>query len=331
MTMAPSAHSEPTQVLRRAVVRATLAPSVHNTQPWRYVISKGALEIHADWTRKLRVLDPTGRQLLISCGCALFNARVAVAAAGYDAVVERSPDPTERGAVALVSLPTHPVERLPLGPLDAVIELRQSNRRRFADEPVPPDVVESLVAAAAAEDAQLIEITKPEHRLAVARLSQQADRDEHANPAYRAELRAWTSADPSRRDGVPATAVPHVDAGSGDDIPIRDFDTHGLGWLPTQTRSSLSQCLLLLGTGKDQPAAWLRAGEALERVLLEATRRGYVASLFTQVIEVSRTRQLLRGELGVAINPHVLLRIGRAPKTPASRRRRLADVLSESE
>ena len=126
------------------------------------------------------------------------------------------------------------------------------------------------------------------------------------------------------------TAVPHADAGSGDDIPIRDFDTHGQGWLPTKTHSSLNQCLLLLGTTQDQSAAWLRAGEALERVLLEATLRGYVASLFTQVIEVPRTRQLLRRELNVAINPHVLLRVGRAPKTPASRRRRLADVLSET-
>jgi hypothetical protein len=330
MTMTPSADLGQVQALRRAAVRATLAPSVHNTQPWRFVIGKGVLEIYADWTRKLRVLDPSGRQLLISCGCALFNARVASAGAGYDAIVDRSPDPAEPGAIALLSLPSQPVEWLPLRRLDAVIELRQSNRRRFADEPVPPEVVQTLVAAAAAEDAQLIEITKPEHRLATARLSQEADREENANPAYRAELRAWTSADSARRDGVPATAVPHVDAGSGDDIPIRDFDTHGLGWLPTKTQSSLNQCLLLLGTLQDQPAAWLRAGEALERVLLEATLRGYVASLFTQVIEVPRTRQLLRGELAMEMNPHVLLRVGRAPKTPASRRRRLADVLSET-
>jgi hypothetical protein len=202
-----------------------------------------------------------------------------------------------------VQLPNQPVERVSLGRLDAVIEQRQSNWRRFADEPTPPDVVETLIAAAAAEDARLIEITKPEHRLATARLSQEADREENANPAYRAELRAWTSADPSRRDGVPSTAVPHADADSGDDIPIRDFDTHGQGWLPTRTHSSLNQCLLLLGTSQDQPAAWPRAGEALQRVLLEATQRAYVASLFTQVIEVPRTRQLLRRELALAINP----------------------------
>ena len=97
--MTNSIHAKQTQSLRQAAVRATLAPSVHNTQPWRFVLTQGNLEIHANWTRKLRVLDPTGRQLLISCGCALFNARVALAASGYDAVVERFPDPLPTGSV----------------------------------------------------------------------------------------------------------------------------------------------------------------------------------------------------------------------------------------
>ena len=318
------------QALRQAAVRATLAPSVHNTQPWRFVIGAETLEVHADRTRQLRVLDPTGRQLLISCGCALLNARVALAGAGHDAVVERFPDRTRPTLLARVRIGDEPVDWRPLGKLDSVIEHRQSNRRRFSDDPVPPDLVRDLVAAAAVEQAQLFEITQPEHRSATARLTQDADRQQNADPAYRAELRAWTSADANRRDGVPAIAVPHVDGGAGDDIPIRDFDTSGMGWLPGKTRSSMDQCLLLLGTTADRPAGWLRAGEALERVLLEATLAGYAASLFTQVIEVPHTRYLLRTALGLDMNPHVLLRIGHAPKTPASRRRRLVDVLSES-
>jgi hypothetical protein len=318
------------QALRQAAVRATLAPSVHNTQPWRFVIGPDTLEIHADRTRQLRVLDPSGRQLLISCGCALFNARAALAGGGHDAVVRRFPDPARPALLARVCIGDEPVDWRSLGRLDPVIEHRQSNRRRFSDDPVPPEVVRDLVVAAAAEQAELFEITAPEHRAVTARLMQEADREENADPAYRAEIRAWTSADASRRDGVPAIAVPHVSGGAGDDIPIRDFDTSGMGWLPSNTRSSMNQCLLLLGTPADRPAAWLRAGEALERVLLEATLSGYAASLFTQVIEVPRTRHLLRKELGLDMNPHVLLRIGHAPKTPASRRRRLVDVLSES-
>jgi hypothetical protein len=330
ITVTSQTHTRPAQALRQAAIRATLAPSVHNTQPWRFVIGHDTLEIHATWTRKLRVLDPTGRQLIISCGCALFNARVALAAAGYDARVERYPDPAKPDLLARLTL-SEAADRSPIGALDAVVELRQTNRRRFAADPVPPDVVYSLVAAAEAEGGQLFEITSPEHRLTTARLSQQADRDQNANPAYRAELRSWTTDDPRRRDGVPALAVPHVDEGAHDDVPIRDFDTHGMGWLPVETHSSMNQCLLLLGTLEDRPIAWLRAGEALEHVLLEVTRQGYAASPLTQVIEMPRTRAALRDELGLDMNPHVLLRIGRAPKTPASRRRRLVDVLTETE
>ena len=319
------------QVLRRAVARAVLAPSVHNTQPWRFVIHGETLEIHADRARQLRVLDPAGRQLTISCGCALFNARVALAASGYDATVDRFPDPRRPQFLARLTLGARSEARLPLVSLDAVLELRQTNRRRFADDPVPPQIVGGLIDAAAAEGAQLYEVADPEQRYSVARWSQEADRAENANPAYRAELRAWTTDDAMRRDGVPSLAVPHVDAGADDDIPIRDFDTHGTGWLPVATHSSVNQCLLLLGTLADDPEAWLRTGEALEHVLLEVARHGYAASPLTQVVEVPATRARLRSELRLDMQPHILMRVGRAPKTPASRRRRLDDVIVEIE
>jgi hypothetical protein len=318
------------QVLRRAVARAVLAPSVHNTQPWRFVIQGETLEIHADRSRQLRVLDPTDRQMTISCGCALFNARVALAASGYDATVDRFPDPRRPQFLARLTLGARSEARLPLVSLDAVVELRQTNRRRFADEPVPAEIVSALSDAAAAEGAQLYEVADSD-RHTVARLSQEADREENANPAYRAELRAWTTDDPTRRDGVPSLAVPHVDAGADDDIPIRDFDTHGAGWLPVATRSSMNQCLLLLGTLADRPEAWLRTGEALEHVLLEVTRHGYAASPLTQVVEIPATRARLRSDLRLDMHPHILMRVGRAPKTPASRRRRLEDVIVEVE
>jgi hypothetical protein len=92
----------------------------------------------------------------------------------------------------------------------------------------------------------------------------------------------------------------------------------------------MRQCLLLLGSAADDPVAWLRSGEALERVLLELTRRGYVASPFTQVIEVARTNALLRQELALTMYPHILLRVGRASATTPTRRRRLVDMIAES-
>lgn len=316
------------QAVRRAAVRATMAPSIHNTQPWRLRLNGSELEIRADWNRRLRVLDPRGRQLLISCGCAVFNARVSIAAAGYESVVERFPDPAQPDLLARLRLLGHRGDRAPIAALDSAVDARHTNRRAFADEPTPSDVVDALVEAAADEGAVLFPITGPEHRLATERLSRQADFAENVDPAYRAELRAWTAGDPHRLDGVPA--MPRHNDGPPAALPTSDFDTHGLGWLPSDARSTSGQCLLLLGTRQDTPAAWLRAGEALERVLLEITRQGYAASPLTQVIEVAETNALLRRELDLAMHPHVLLRVGRAPTTPASRRRRLVDMLEES-
>ncbi len=319
-----------TRALRRAVIRATLAPSVHNTQPWRFVLDGDALEIHMDPSRQLRVLDPRGRQMTLSCGCALFNARVALAASGCPVTVERFPDPASPDLFARIvaasgAAPADPA----LAVLDPSIDTRRMNRREFSDEPVPDSLVEVVIGAARTEGARAMALVRPEDRLVAARLSQLADLIENADPAYRAELRAWTSDDPRRTDGVPASAVPHVDGGAEDDLPIRDFDTHGMGWLPTRTRSSLNQFLLLLGTMTDDRMAWLRAGEALERILLEVTGQGYVASPLTQMIEVPKTNALLRQELRLEMTPHVLLRLGRAPATPATRRRRLVDVFTD--
>jgi hypothetical protein len=282
-------------VLRRAAVRATLAPSVHNTQPWRLHIRDGRLDVFVDQTRRLRVLDPLGRQLLISCGCAVMNARVSLAASGVGEHVLRSAHPMRDDLVASI---------------------------------VPDSrACDTHLAVAAAEGCMLVTITRPDHRVTIASLSRRADDVENLNPAYRAELRAWTTDDPNRRDGVSELAVPHVDGSARDEVPIRDFDTRGNGYLPATTRSSKDQTLVLVCTPGDSPADWLRAGEALQRVLLEVTRQGYVASPLTQVIEVAWTREMLRRELGLMSYPQVLLRIGRTSATPTSRRRRLVDVL----
>lgn len=326
--MTAIAERDLTKSLRRAAVRAMLAPSVHNTQPWRFVVSTDSLELYVDRTRQLHVLDPRGRQLLISCGCALMNARVSLAAAGVGVQVERFPDPDNRDLLARIK----PNGSVPLDHklalLDQAIDERRTNRREFFDDPVPADVVDTLIGAAAGEGAELFVVTSEEHRIVVATLSQRADNIENSDPAYRAELRAWTSDDPSRPDGVPAFAVPHVDAGAEDDIPIRDFDTRGMGWLPTRTRSSMHQCLLLLGASGDGEQAWLASGEALERMLLEITRAGFAASPLTQAVEVTYTNELLRQQLNLGMHPHVLLRVGHAPETPRTRRRRLVDVIT---
>jgi nitroreductase len=325
---AVSAGATATAVLRRAAVRATLAPSVHNTQPWKLHLHQSQLDVYVDRSRQLAVLDPTSRQMIISVGCALMNARVSVAGEGQGLDVVRYPDPKRPDLLASIVASDAPVD-LALASLDPVLELRQTNRRQFADDDVPDSVLEILEHAAEAEGASLFVVRRPEQRAAVAALSQHADDVENLNPAYRAELRAWTTDDPSRRDGVPGLAVPHVDGSARDEVPIRDFDTRGTGGLPPVTRSSKDQSLVLICTNGDRPTDWFRAGEALERVLLEITRHGFSASPLTQVTEVPSARAQLRVELGLIGYPHVLLRIGRAPMTPGSRRRRLVEVLVE--
>ena len=316
------------ETYRRAVVRATFAPSIHNTQPWRFVLRPEVLDVYADRDRRLAVLDPTGRQLHLSVGCAVFNARVSLAASDASSVVHRLPDPAQPSLLASIHVGDEPVDK-ELAALDPVIGLRQTNRRRFASGEVPPELVSTLVSAAEREGATLHPVVLEDDRLALARLVQRADSFEIADPAYRAELRAWTTTDPDRRDGVRALVVPHVDGTAGDDVPIRDFDSQGAGALPAHTHSGRDQCLLVLGTNTDRPEAWLRAGEALERIWLEATRAGYVASLFSQPVEVAAVRAQLRGELRLSMHPHMVIRVGRAPVTPASRRRHVADVLDD--
>ena len=318
-----------TALLRRAAEQALLAPSVHNTQPWRMVIRPDALELYADRDRQLAALDPTGRQLVVSCGCALLNARVVLAEAEQRVGIDRLPEPTQPDLMARITLFDGGEPWTPLARLKPQLGRRRTNRREFLAEEVPPQVVYEMANAAAEEDADLFVIASDQQRRITAELCQQAEREQWASPAYRAELRRWTTDDLTRDDGVPAMVVPHVDAGPGREIPIRDFDTRGNAWLPQVRESGRDQCVLLLGVREDSPRGWLRAGEALERVWLEATRFDHVASMLTQVVEVAETRDRLRDRLGLQTYPLVLLRVGRAPMTPATRRRLSGAVITE--
>lgn len=296
-------------VLRRAVSRAILAPSIHNIQPWRFHLGPDGLRLYADRSRQLSVLDPAGRQLTISCGCALFNARVALAAEGVRACISRLPDADDPDLLAVLRASPGPAAD-GLAGLDSLIELRRTNRKRFADEPVPEATIHSAVGAAEQEDAVLVVVRTLEHRLAIARLAQQAD-----------------ALDALRTGGGSSSLSTY---GPRADVPLSDLDFLDAGLLSNGTSSGLRQCLLVLCTRDDQPRAWLRAGEALEHVLLEFTRRGFVATPLTQITQVPITRSGLRDELALDEYPHLLLCVGLAPAAPATRRRRIAEVITES-
>lgn len=323
----PEGSTEPwPAAIERAVDRGRLAPSVHNTQPWRFELHDDRLVVRADRSRQLTALDPTGRELVESVGAALFNIRVACAASGFTAEVARLPDPDDADLLAEVRPGAATPDRA-LAVLADAVPVRRTNRRAFTPAEVPDVVVRGLTAEAAAEGALLVPVLHETHRRLLARLTQQADRLQSAEPAYRAELRRWTNRSPEEGDGIPAAVVPRVDGRQHDDLPLRDFDTAGVGGLPAETDSGVRGTLLMLATRSDDPLAWLRCGEAMQRVLLELTVLGWAASPFTQLIEVALTRTQLRAALAWDAHPQLLLRVGHADATPPTPRRPVQEVV----
>lgn len=317
------------RALEEAADLAMKAPSVHNTQPWRIELQPDRLILRADRSRQLRALDPLGRELVLSVGAALLNARVALAARGWAVTVERVPDPGDGDLLAVV----RPVEGSPepgLAELAPAVGRRRTNRRRFTAHELPERLLRILTSSARDEGATLVPVLSDTHRLLVTRLTQEADQLQNADPEYRAELRQWTTRPYAHGDGVPPEAVPHVTGREKEALPLRDFDSRGSGGLPPRTDPEAGQTLLLLTTAADDPGAWLRAGEAMERLLLELTRKDWVASPVTQAVEVPLTRTRLRSALTWDAHPQILLRIGRAEPTPSSPRRRRSEVVANS-
>ena len=313
--------------LSAAVDRAVLAPSLHNTQPWRFTVHADRLDVRADRSRHLRSIDPPGRELVQSVGAALFNARVALAARGWAVDVQRCPSPDDADLLAVLQLVDGPPDP-GLALLDPLVPRRRTNRRTF-DATVPTDAeLQSFTAAAVAEDAVLVPVlTDEQHRL-VARLTQEADAQQRADPAYLAELARWTNRAPATGDGIVAAAVPHVDGTATDDVPMRDFDTRGEGELPPSSGLGAERTMMVLGTLTDDDAARLRSGEAMQRVLLEITRAGWAVSPVTQAVEVPVTRLRLRTGLTWDTWPQMVLRIGHAGPTGATPRRQRAKVVA---
>jgi hypothetical protein len=321
---------------RRVVELATRAPSVHNTQPWRFVAGPDWLDLHADRSRQLTVLDPTGRQLVLSCGAALGFARTAVRALGYGCRVELLPDDADLDHLARLVV----TARLPAVAdeiaLTRAIGRRRTVRDRFDCRPLPAAVRAALDADAAEEDAWLHWVDSVADRTALAVLADRADRIERADRAVRAELAQWRRAGPAAVDGIPDAALPELPARlRSSDVPLRDFDPVG-GDLDGTDPQRLPlpaehPDLVVLGTRYDGPTSWLHAGQAAARVLLRATTVDVVASPLTQPLDIPWTRQRLRAELRIGGHPQLVLRLGYGRVDgPRSPRRRVEEVLNDA-
>jgi Nitroreductase family len=309
-------------VLKECLRAAAQAPSIHNTQPWLFRPHAAAVDVIADRRRQLGVLDPDGRELQMSIGAALLNLQVALRAHGKTSHVLLLPDPRQEDLSATVVIgqqaPVSPSTRA----LNAAIPRRHSNRRAFAPVAVPDADLTAVVAAAMAEDASLL-VPDPVTRHDVLTLTRAADRLQRSDSRYRMELAVWTSKIPGQADGVPPEAFgPRPDPAT---LPLRDF---GLvhGGHRRGARFEPSPTIAVLYSRNDGPADWIRAGMAMQRVLLTATARGLASSLLTQATEIP----VLRTRLAAPHEPRIaqaVIRLGYARPVAGTPRRTVSSMI----
>ncbi|MCX5521644.1 nitroreductase [Streptomyces bobili] len=313
------------------VAEATAAPSMHNAQPWRfrYLSGERVLLLRADHERAMPRSDPDNRALHIGCGAALFNLRVAAAHADLASRTTLLPEPADPLLLAAVHL-TDVAEgagREELVRLHPAIRQRHTSRHPFAEKEVPEDVRAALQDAAAREGAAL-DFPGPWHAETVLDLVRDAESRDVIDPDVNEDLVRWTrlgaEAD-TAVDGVPEYAFgPRKRDGRA---PVRDF----AGRRPVADRGTTTfehtPLLALLSTSGEGPADWLRAGQALESVLLEATLADLATSLTSHALE-DRTLRLLARDPGSGTGQvQMVLRLGYGPRGPATPRRPVRDVL----
>lgn len=318
--------------MRHAVALASRAPSVHNTQPWRWRAGTESMHLFADWSRQLPATDPDGRDLIISCGAALHHLRVALAATGWATTVHRVPNPADPTHLAAIELtPTEPTEDQIT--LAAAIECRHTDRRRLSSWPVSTADLHQISDSAAGQGALAVVVTDPAARHHLDTAIAQAAITQENNPAYAHELALWTNRARGGHDGVLAASIPSTPNRSlTDEAQLRHFPTGSLEQPPGK-RDDERAYLIMIATSSDDTISRLRAGEAASAALLTATRLGLATCPLSQPLEMPGTRRTIRDDvLGGAAEPQLLLRIGwpltwaaPLPRTP----RRNLDTLDE--
>lgn len=318
--MADSPEPDPAVLLRRAAEESGRAPSILNTQPWRWRLGRGRLNLYADRDRQVHSIDPQGRLLILSCGAALQHARVALAYAGQEAQVTRWPDRRQPDLLAtIVVTGPHRTNRHDLLDHRAMWK-RRTERRPSPAVHIPPEALTALRATADAEGTLLHHVDADGMPVLVAAV-RAAQAVETRGEAYQTDLREWTRRDALSGQGVPAETVV---APVARPVPLRDLTSGGETLLHPGFGDDRFAEFLVLATAGDEPADWLRAGEATSAVWLAATDRGLAGSVISDVIEVPNARATLRRVLPGGEYPQLVLRlcVDLQPTPPPATRRR---------
>ncbi|MEH0580698.1 Acg family FMN-binding oxidoreductase [Streptomyces sp. B21-108] len=313
------------------VAEATAAPSMHNAQPWRFrfLADERLLLLRADPERAMPRSDPGNRALHIGCGAALFNLRVAAAHADLVPQTRLLPEPQDTLLLAAVHLadPAGNSRDDDLARLYPAIRQRHTSRHPFAEQDIPEEMRAILQDAAAREEAELL-FPGPWHAETLLDLIRDAESRDVMDPDASEDLVRWTRLGPEADtavDGVPEYAFgPRKRDGKA---PVRDFAGRRAVADRGTTTFEHTPHLALLSTLGDGPADWLRAGQALERVLLEATLADLATSLTSHALENRDLRLLARDPEAGTGQVQMVLRIGYGPRGPATPRRPVRDVL----
>lgn len=300
-----TADRNPSEVLAEAAAAAGAAPSIHNTQPWRWQVRPDGLDLYAQRSRQLAATDPDGRMLTISCGTALHHARVALAAEGWQAAVDRLPDSSERDLLARITL----AGRTPVTPevmrLYQTVRLRHTDRRPVTRETVPRATLDVLVKAATDEGAHL-HVLHPDQVDDLAVAVAEAATVDADDLAIQAELKQWTGGERTEGTGIPDEAIPAQTPQTN--VPSRAFARSGT--LPVGGEHDRTATYALLHGDTDDPAGWLRGGEALSAVWLTAVELGVGVTPISEAVEMPASRQTLRRVLSFFGWPYLAMRLG---------------------
>ncbi|MFB6978230.1 Acg family FMN-binding oxidoreductase [Streptomyces scopuliridis] len=314
-----------------ALVRdATAAPSMHNAQPWRFHYTRGTrtFDLYTNRARALPHADPSTRGLHIGCGAAPLNLRVAVAHAGLSAVTALLPVATSPELVASVHI-EEPSGRPPdgLAALYPAIQDRHTSRYPFTSRLIPDELRCALAEAARGEDAFLT-FPAGAHLRTVLDLIRDAEGYDHMDADREAETARWTrnATNAASADGIPDYAFGPLKRGGA--APARDF----AGRAPVKNRAwadfEETPQLAVVSTEADEPVDWLRAGQAMERVLLTATLHQLSSSFATQPLEWPELRWVLRDPVSGTGHAQMVIRLGYGPTGVQTPRRPVEDVLT---